>query len=810
MRRHNALTLSADDVSCGHLGRRLWIDARGNERGLLESVVKQMTSTRPGYRLLRAVCLTVFAWLPATGCGESETRNLSPLAGTVTLRPGDTLLEHCDGARLLRIPSHSLLPKVAALLREDVRVEAVMPPLAWKRAKSIPREMAAFFATQDLRDLWWARPPFPIVNGAADPVVRVRGSPVPPWSFADGGPMPADYTRWFRGRSMVLAVSEGPPEQVSLVGTVSAVSEFARMERGRALHGHDATASEMRTRAALGDIKRSALLLPAPATLEMPAARLQADRLHVAVGIASDAWSVEDGIVVRRGRRSDGALFAVEIVEHEPPGERHGAMRASEPVRVWSATLEAEDVGTRWLEAVIDLSRWRDKTISIRLVTEPGAQGDAVHDYTLWADLRLRGSPAASPTRPHVVFIIIDTLRADRLAAYGARRATTPGLDGWAARHAVAYTDSVSTAPWTLPSTVSLLTGLAVHQHGVDQTSDAMGDGAATLAARLAEAGYETRALTAGGYLRPVYGFDAGFEYYETREPKDLDWSGALNFVRERDSERPFFLFLHTYFVHAPYAFDARWVHPDYGGALRQIDVDTGTVFEPWMRGEMYLDEADGAYVEALYDGLVSHMDEAVTEFLSELEALVQEDDLMVVLTSDHGEAFLEHGHLGHGTSLYDEQLRVPLFVRYPDGQAGTSAVPVSGIDLVPTILDSIGLPVPTELPGRSLRGRKAETRGVVRLAQSGAALRAVFSGGMKLIDSLAPPDTAELYELTTDARELHDLAASRPDQVNAMRRRLTWFLDAHPATEGGLAIENAASNAVLDELRALGYVGDG
>jgi arylsulfatase len=403
--------------------------------------------------------------------------------------------------------------------------------------------------------------------------------------------------------------------------------------------------------------------------------------------------------------------------------------------------------------------------------------------------------------------IDIDTLRADRLAAYGASRETMPGIDAWAAQRAVVYTDSVSAAPWTLPSTVSFLTGLAVHQHGVDQASDALSSGAPTLASLLAAAGYETRGLAGGGYLRPDYGCDIGFERFEMREPKDLDWSAALDYVRTRDSERPFFLFLHTYFVHAPYGYDARWTDPAYDGVLRHIEVDTGTVFEPWHRGELDLGEDDGAYIEALYDGLVSRMDREVAEFLRALDELVPDGQLMVVFTSDHGEAFLEHGHLGHGVSLYDEQLRVPLLVAYPDGGPGTRDVPASGVDVVPTVLDSVGLPVPDGLAGRSLRDA---TGGAVRVAQSGDDLRAALSDGYKIIEHAGRPDAVELYALATDALELEDLSQKDAKRLAALRRRLEWFLGAHPVPEGGHAVDNVAGRAVLEELRALGYLGGG
>ncbi len=757
-------------------------------------------------------------------------------------RPGDGLLERLDGARLLAAPAHALPPDVAETLGGPVRVEVPMPPLAWQRAEAMPPEWVATLEAHGRGDLWWARPPLPLVEGAPEPVARVDGRDVPRWSFGDAAPVPERFAGWYRGQHMVLAVSEGPPRGVSLVGSVPAVAEFARVERGRALTGHEPAPADLRTRATLDDVTRDAVLLAAPSVLELPAGVLRADRLHVAVGVSPEGWTIEDGVVRRAPRRGDGATFAVEVVVEgragggavDGAGGAPDSGSATATVeRVWSATVGADDVGEAWTEAVVDLARFRGRRVALRLVTEPGPAGDALHDYGLWADLRLRGGAARVPDRPHVVLVDVDTLRADRLAAYGAARATTPALDAWAAERAVVYTDSVSTAPWTLPSTVSFLTGLAVHQHGVDRASAALGDTATTLASRLADAGYETRALTGGGYLRPVYGCDAGFERYDTRDPKDLDWSAALDFVAARDSERPVFLFLHTYAVHAPYERTDRWTDPAYAGPLRDLEVDTHNVLDPCNRGELSLDPADAAWVEALYDGLVTGMDAHVAAFLRELEARVGDEPLLVLFTSDHGEGFLEHGHLGHGASLHAEQLRVPLVVRYPDARPGASDVPVSGLDLVPTVLDVVGLPVPDDLPGRSLRAHRGTTpteggdarsggrepRGAavdtarpdVRVAESDDR-RAVLSDGTKLIgprtDDAASP--ASLYDLTDDPGEHEDVAAVRPDDVAELRRRLAWFLGRYTAPEGGHAVGSDAAGAALAELKALGYLGDG
>ena len=767
----------------------------------------------PQWMHLLGVVSVALASFVLLNCGETDSVPASPSAQDVSvLRPGDSLLERLEGAELVQIPAHNLQAEVAASLPENLRIDVAVGPLAWQRAEAMPASWSAELAALDQGDLWWAQSPVPLAKGGPDPVVRVGGEEAPAWRFGDGSTMPEGFAGWFRAQRLLLAVSKEIPQQVSLEATVSAVSEFGRLERGRALHGEDPAPTGLVTRVELGEVKRSALLLPAPGILDFPPAKLAADRLHVAVGVAGDGWVMENGVLKRRRASSDGVFFAVDVLPWaEATSKEGGVPDATRALRAWSAFVPADEVGKHWVEAEIDLSRWRGQIVSLRLVTQPTNEsesgGNPEHDYALWSDLRLRGGATLKPNFPHVVLIDIDTLRADRLAAYGAKREATPGLDSWSAQRAMTYTDSVSSASWTLPSTVSFLTGMAVHQHGVEKASDALGRGAPTLASRLAQAGYETHAIAGGGYLRPEYGCDVGFESFETRAPKDLDWTAALDFVRTRDSERPFFLFLHTYYVHAPYAFDPRWVDPEYDGALREIEVHTGTVFEPWQRGELDLDQLDGAYVEALYDGLVSQMDVKVAAFLEALNELIPDGQLMIVLTSDHGEAFLEHGDLGHGVSLYEEQLRVPLVVQYPDGKSGVSDVPASGVDVLPTVLDTVGLPLPAGLPGRSLR----ETVGpAVRVAQSDDGLRATLSDGYKLIERGAQPTLTELYALDVDAGELHDLSEVDVVQLEALRKRLEWYLSTHAAPEGGHAVDNQAGSDVLEELRALGYLGGG
>ncbi len=749
-------------------------------------------SVRAGRRPLRArlvggALACAAAWV--AGCGAAEE------PAPDGLRPGDALTDHLDAARVVRYPDANLAPALRPLAGGPIRVRAQIPALAWERVLVMPAGWGPILEANGREALYWAAPPLPLLEAGELPVPLLGGKPAPAWDLGAGAPMPERLAVWRPTEGLVLATgAPGEPlRDVGLEGSVSSVSEFAAVDRGRLVTGRDPTPADLATQRELDDVARTGLLLAASGELAWDFEELVPERLELAVGVPDDGWSLAGGVVQRVRGLSDGMTFAVEV---EADGER---------TRAWEHTVTRDAVGAAWTTAIVDLTPWRGRSGSLHLVTEPGPSGDAVSDYGVLAGLRLRGGATRAPDRPHVVFVDVDTLRADALGVLGGERGLTPRLDAWAARCAVAYPDATAAAPWTLPSTASMFTGLAVHQHGIDLASDALGGGTDTLVTRLADAGYETRGIAAGGYLRTAYGFQRGFDVYETRDPKDLDWSAAREFLATRDGERPVFLFLHTYYVHAPYEYVAEDVDPAYDGPLRGVDVDRDTVFDPWHAGELELSEADRAYVRDLYDGLVRRMDATVAGFLEELDALFGDEPYLVVLTSDHGEAFLEHGLYGHGLALWGEVLRVPLLVRSPRGEPGTSDVPASSLDLLPTILHAVGLPVPDGLPGRPLP--LADGR-AVRVAQYQADLRAVQSEGWKLIEPWPGREGAtRLFRLEDDPGEERDLAAEEADRVAELRRRLEWFLATYPEDEDA-AGSSSADSAALDELRALGYLG--
>lgn len=375
--------------------------------------------------------------------------------------------------------------------------------------------------------------------------------------------------------------------------------------------------------------------------------------------------------------------------------------------------------GQEWREALIDLSALTGE--SVRLLLQTDCEGFRAGDgLPVWGDLQLLTS-AASRERPNLIVISIDTLRADRLSLYDHERQTSPHIDAWARQRGVTFLNAIAAAPWTLPSHISMLTGLDALSHGGNYNLPAP-PSLVTLAEILAREGYTTAALTGGGYLAPEYGLHQGFDRFEywpgdrgqRHEVAELTDRALKWLTRERS--RPFFLFFHTYEVHMPYREDS--LVPEILGAgqelIMQGHVDAQAGFKGFRRfflrhrlnGHLKpLPASEVATVSRLYDNGVTHVDHHIGRLLAVLEELHLTPATLVVLTSDHGELLGEHDLAGHAY-LYDANLKVPLIIALPNGHGAGRMVTeqVRSVDIVPTVLDAVGLDFnSTRLDGASL-----------------------------------------------------------------------------------------------------------
>jgi len=758
-------------------------------------------------RTLRRAALLVLAALAAACGGEAVP------AGA--WRPGDTLLDELESAELAVSSGGTLPEDVLVLLSDTSETTRAFEAGAWEggRAARVPTLQRTIFGVEaDVRA--WRLP----VDVALDePGARWRlemdGVALTEAERVGGEIVEQQELAWLRETPRLLVFPDadadadagvlrayGPRRPGRLVLRRERVVPPALLEHEAAATATDPAALRRRTR--LQRVERDGLLLAAPGALVFEGETSRVDALEVAVGQPALGWSVERGALVEDPAASDGVLAAVEL---ERDGER---------TRLWQRRVQP---GEGWHVARVPLPRGGGRA-RLRLVSEPGEAGESRYDYLAWAGLRLRGPVERAPERPHLVFVDVDTWRADRLGVYGAPPDRTPRLDAWAAEQAVVFTDAVATASWTLPSTLSMLTGLAVQQHEVYGRDRLVASEDVYLATRLRRAGYETLAMSDGGFVSPAYGLSAGFDVFDYQREQfgthaDPGWDAVLDRLARRRSERPAFVFLQTYLVHAPFPEDRRFEpeHAPYEGWLSGQDVGYDNVITPFRDGALELDAADRAHISRLYDAGVARVDEILGAFLARLDEVLGEQPYAVVVTSDHGEELFDHGSLTHGRTLYDELLRVPLLVRFPHARAGRSDAPVSTLDLVPTLLDLAGLPIPDDLPGHTLADPPRGPR--LRLAGGSMASHAVRFDGHKLVVRRGPdgrPRTrgARLYDLREDPGEHTDVAERRPRIVERMVELLGAFEERYPAL-GDEARRDRVDSDVLDDLAELGYLGD-
>jgi arylsulfatase A-like enzyme len=303
----------------------------------------------------------------------------------------------------------------------------------------------------------------------------------------------------------------------------------------------------------------------------------------------------------------------------------------------------------------------------------------------VWGDPTVFEDAPGAAERPNVILISLDTLRADRLGAYGARRPTSPHLDRLAAEGTL-FETAITAAPWTLPSHLTMLTGAypCVHQLVTRAIVRQPPPGLPSLAQRLRAAGWVSAAFTEDGYLLPGV-FQPGFDVFSFAGASPDGIARRVHEASqwlERIGDVPFFLFLHTYQVHFPYQAPA-----PYAGMFRAADAPGG---------------ADGLED---YDAALRYADATLASLRATLERLGVAERTITIVTSDHGEAFGEHGITRHGTSLYEEVLRVPLIWHGPGRIAAGRRVGgvVSLADVAPTVLDLLALPRPPLVQGESL-----------------------------------------------------------------------------------------------------------
>lgn len=436
----------------------------------------------------------------------------------------------------------------------------------------------------------------------------------------------------------------------------------------------------------------------------------------------------------------------------------------------------------------------------------------------------------------NVILISVDTLRADHLGCYGYDRATSFHVDALAS-DGVTFLNAYASSPWTLPSHISLMTSLHGANHQVAYEDESLDPSIPTLADILRMNQFYCAGLTGGGFVSAQYGFSKGFNSYSDeggilrQDSAAHLFHSALRWL-EREKDKGFFLFLHTFQPHSPYACpspyrstflaeDARWQHIDLISYLGGM---------PGIYRE--LPENDRRNIVDLYDGEIFYTDETlIGPLIAALKDMGLYDRTLIVFTSDHGEEFFDHHGWGHGHSLYDESLKVPLIVKFPgsrfQGRKITDMVPL--VDIFPTILEEAGIEyADLDIDGQSLfpliTGEEKGDRGFLadvaanvlasripqRIAMNRGKEKLILNKGMSPEDLgffVSPPpvlDPVEFYDLARDPAERQNIVEERAASANRIIRRIEEvYKAARKKKTGKLALDEELKK----RLKALGYI---
>lgn len=482
--------------------------------------------------------------------------------------------------------------------------------------------------------------------------------------------------------------------------------------------------------------------------------------------------------------------------------------------------------------------------------------------------------PAATATkaRPNVLFVVWDTVRADRLSLYGHDRPTTPHLDEWA-RQARVFDDCVTVASTTAPSHLSMFTGVHSVRHQVTNETRHVSDDYIMLAEILSSAGYATYAFSENPHISSTYNMLQGFDQAEhpwdpqhsdealrialekvapeDRSPelrrrlaqqrnRQVKWVGELaqkaveNWLARQDPEQPFLVFLNYMEAHHPLVpprkYRAQIMAAEDVEASYRISRTNPDIYR-YIFGMQEFTSKELELIHGIYDAAIRELDEHFNNLLNYLRETGRLENTIVVLVGDHGENLGEHHLMDHYFSVHETLMRIPLVLYYPSAvPAGREARPVTNMDIFPTLLELIGLDPPVEtaavslLHPRATRPRLGDWR-AMRTAIPGymrrypefdprpwlRSLMAFYSpdGRYKLV--AATDRRYELYDLTADPAELNNLIHAHPQRAQQMLAALKAHLDTLPRFETSAEPEEPSpvDEATLRRLRGLGYVGD-
>jgi arylsulfatase A-like enzyme/uncharacterized membrane protein YbhN (UPF0104 family) len=469
----------------------------------------------------------------------------------------------------------------------------------------------------------------------------------------------------------------------------------------------------------------------------------------------------------------------------------------------------------------------------------------AVLLLTAAGKLGVGGHVAASVSRPQpaaaassILLVVVDTLRADRLPSYGYRRGSTPALDAFA-QDALRFEAAFANASWTRPSFASILTGRFAASHRTMAKSDALPEELDTLPEVLRAGGYQTYGVVTNYNIAPFFNFHQGFDAYRYLEPSFV--LGANDTAAK--------LLLVQALRQSIETVRAKRGRIEVGSAYQDAPTVTTSVLElidgahaaPFFMLAAYMDPHDPYYphpydgtayaraahpkpaaeeapqLSALYDGEITFWDESFGQLMAALKQRGLYDDMTIVVTSDHGEELFDHGGYWHGTTLYDEALHVPLFVKLPKNELRNTSVRhmVQSIDIMPSLLRIAKQPIPEGVQGQDLwnahdnvfaeESHEGNVLRALRLQRAGSALK-VIEANAGNPRGLAP---TELYQVDQDPGEQVNLFEDRPELLRLTQQSLQTEADNAAQGRATQKSVNIATDATaVERLRALGYAG--
>ncbi len=587
---------------------------------------------------------------------------------------------------------------------------------------------------------------------------------------------------------------------------------------------------------------------------------------QAAVGCSQEPPMVESGGAIRIGSQADYRSIQAEVrpaIESAPSIDM--AIYAKAPC-VLHLGAGVDSAGDETLFRVSRDRAFRTDEVMLELVAKPEMgwvsrpvvlpedgvgrvrfEIDGDSEKASWARPRL-DCPRSSDqlNYKNVILVSLDTLRADRIGAYGGRNVLTPHIDR-IANQGVLFERAYAAYPNTMSSHASLFTGLLPSEHGVlPGRARGVSDERETLAEVFADAGYSTAAFTENGFVSSRWGFAQGFDLYDDGSNliqgssfagrAENTFGRAIDWLAQK-SDAPVFLFIHSYQVHIPYSpppreisrLSARRLHRYQGRYSLRFDVSSIGAFNA---GDLELTPLERRQVELLYDAEVRSLDAQVGRLDRAIHQMGIEDETLLVLFSDHGEEFFEHGYLGHGSSLHQQALHVPVILRNRGGLPSGKRIPeVAGlIDLGPTLVELAGIAsrfetnssvslagvALNEQPGRKVRPVVSERflgKDACAQQQKGkplttcAPMEVAIRDGEHTFIYDPSSDVARLYNVSRDPREQRDLAGISKKQVDDYKRQVAKL----PKLDGRVGRSPDRLKEIPSELernlRALGYI---